>query len=103
MIKFRLTVLCKCTILQEVFSSFSLNPTFSILHGLLVVNAISLILCLFVCLFFFHFSPLARSKKTAEIIWGSRQQQIIPEYDLREIDLYSFQVSFCLISFALAS
>ncbi|XP_058768341.1 probable 2-carboxy-D-arabinitol-1-phosphatase [Vicia villosa] len=36
-------------------------------------------------------SPLARSKRTAEIIWGPRQQPIIPEFDLREIDLYSFQ------------
>ncbi|KAK2380144.1 2-carboxy-D-arabinitol-1-phosphatase [Trifolium repens] len=36
-------------------------------------------------------SPLARSKRTAEIIWGPRQEQIIPEFDLREIDLYSFQ------------
>ncbi|KAE9620601.1 putative 2-carboxy-D-arabinitol-1-phosphatase [Lupinus albus] len=36
-------------------------------------------------------SPLARSKRTAEIIWGAREEQIIPEYDLREIDLYSFQ------------
>ncbi|XP_004506138.1 probable 2-carboxy-D-arabinitol-1-phosphatase isoform X2 [Cicer arietinum] len=36
-------------------------------------------------------SPLARSKRTAEIIWGPRQQLIIPEFNLREIDLYSFQ------------
>ncbi|TKY67106.1 2-carboxy-D-arabinitol-1-phosphatase protein [Spatholobus suberectus] len=36
-------------------------------------------------------SPLARSKKTAEIIWGPRQEPIIPDFDLREIDLYSFQ------------
>ncbi|KAL5056186.1 hypothetical protein RYX36_036868 [Vicia faba] len=36
-------------------------------------------------------SPLARSKKTAEIIWGPRQQPIIHEFHLREIDLYSFQ------------
>ncbi|KAJ6793733.1 putative 2-carboxy-D-arabinitol-1-phosphatase [Iris pallida] len=36
-------------------------------------------------------SPLNRSKRTAEIIWGSRQEEMIPEPDLREIDLYSFQ------------
>ncbi|KAH1220662.1 putative 2-carboxy-D-arabinitol-1-phosphatase [Glycine soja] len=36
-------------------------------------------------------SPLARSKRTAEIIWGPRHEPIIPDYDLREIDLYSFQ------------
>eukprot|EP00262_Sarcandra_glabra_P005319 TRINITY_DN16762_c0_g1_i1.p1 TRINITY_DN16762_c0_g1~~TRINITY_DN16762_c0_g1_i1.p1 ORF type:complete len:485 (+),score=66.37 TRINITY_DN16762_c0_g1_i1:130-1584(+) len=38
----------------------------------------------------FH-SPLIRSWKTAEIIWGARKKDMIPEYDLREIDLYSFQ------------
>ncbi|KAJ8435882.1 hypothetical protein Cgig2_010915 [Carnegiea gigantea] len=37
-------------------------------------------------------SPLARSKRTAEIIWGNRKEPMIPEFDLREIDLYSFQV-----------
>ncbi|CAA6660729.1 unnamed protein product [Spirodela intermedia] len=36
-------------------------------------------------------SPLARSKRTAEIIWGSRGAEMIPDSDLREIDLYSFQ------------
>uniref|UniRef100_A0A2P2M686 2-carboxy-D-arabinitol-1-phosphatase n=1 Tax=Rhizophora mucronata TaxID=61149 RepID=A0A2P2M686_RHIMU len=36
-------------------------------------------------------SPLIRSKRTAEIIWGSRQEDMITEIDLREIDLYSFQ------------
>ncbi|KAL1361451.1 hypothetical protein HN51_009826 [Arachis hypogaea] len=36
-------------------------------------------------------SPLERSKRTAEIIWGGRKEPIIPEYELREIDLYSFQ------------
>lgn len=36
-------------------------------------------------------NPLARSTKTTEIIWGPHQQMIIPEIDLREIDLYSFQ------------
>ncbi|KAG2311159.1 hypothetical protein Bca52824_022716 [Brassica carinata] len=36
-------------------------------------------------------SPLKRSKKTAEIIWGSREAEMIFDYDLREIDLYSFQ------------
>ncbi|KAK4255207.1 hypothetical protein QN277_008232 [Acacia crassicarpa] len=36
-------------------------------------------------------SPLARSKRTAEIIWEAREPRIITEYDLREIDLYSFQ------------
>ncbi|KAL5974567.1 hypothetical protein ACLOJK_031237 [Asimina triloba] len=38
----------------------------------------------------FH-SPLIRSKKTAEIIWSGRAEEMIPEFDLREIDLYSFQ------------
>eukprot|EP00249_Psilotum_nudum_P017125 c26174_g1_i1 orf=90-2144(+) len=38
----------------------------------------------------FH-SPLARAKRTAEIIWGSRRNPMIPIQDLREIDLYSFQ------------
>ncbi|PSR95484.1 2-carboxy-D-arabinitol-1-phosphatase [Actinidia chinensis var. chinensis] len=36
-------------------------------------------------------SPLIRSNRTAEIIWGAREEQIITESDLREIDLYSFQ------------
>ncbi|XP_073291855.1 probable 2-carboxy-D-arabinitol-1-phosphatase [Primulina huaijiensis] len=36
-------------------------------------------------------SPLIRSKRTAEIIWGSRKEEIITESDMREIDLYSFQ------------
>ncbi|XP_028190432.1 probable 2-carboxy-D-arabinitol-1-phosphatase [Glycine soja] len=36
-------------------------------------------------------SPLARSKRTAEIIWGPHHEPIIPDYDFREIDLYSFQ------------
>ncbi|KAG7551551.1 Histidine phosphatase superfamily [Arabidopsis thaliana x Arabidopsis arenosa] len=36
-------------------------------------------------------SPLKRSKKTAEIIWGSRESEMIFNYELREIDLYSFQ------------
>ncbi|KAJ7567473.1 hypothetical protein O6H91_02G149600 [Diphasiastrum complanatum] len=38
----------------------------------------------------FH-SPLARAKRTAEIIWGFRKNAMIPIEDLREIDLYSFQ------------
>lgn len=38
----------------------------------------------------FH-SPLARAKRTAEIIWGHRTNQMIPIHDLREIDLYGFQ------------
>ncbi|XP_010520410.1 PREDICTED: probable 2-carboxy-D-arabinitol-1-phosphatase [Tarenaya hassleriana] len=36
-------------------------------------------------------SPLKRSKKTADIIWGNRGNEMITEFDLREIDLYSFQ------------
>ncbi|KAF8009524.1 hypothetical protein BT93_J0509 [Corymbia citriodora subsp. variegata] len=36
-------------------------------------------------------SPLERSKRTAEIIWGAREEDMITESDLREIDLYSFQ------------
>ncbi|KAH6793600.1 phosphoglycerate/bisphosphoglycerate mutase family protein [Perilla frutescens var. hirtella] len=36
-------------------------------------------------------SPLARSKRTAEIIWDSRKKEIITDSNLREIDLYSFQ------------
>ncbi|XP_021732795.1 probable 2-carboxy-D-arabinitol-1-phosphatase [Chenopodium quinoa] len=36
-------------------------------------------------------SPLTRSKRTAEIIWGSRKEPMIPDVDLREIDLYIFQ------------
>ena len=51
---------------------------------------------LFVC-----FSPLKRSKKTAEIIWGSREAEMIFNYDLREIDLYSFQVSITFFFFFL--
>lgn len=37
------------------------------------------------------YSPLARAKRTAEIIWGDRTNPMIPIYDLREIDLYGFQ------------
>ncbi|KAL8204769.1 hypothetical protein R6Q57_010392 [Mikania cordata] len=36
-------------------------------------------------------SPLKRSKRTAEVIWGSRKEGILTDSDLREIDLYSFQ------------
>ncbi|KAG6477122.1 2-carboxy-D-arabinitol-1-phosphatase-like [Zingiber officinale] len=36
-------------------------------------------------------SPLIRSRRTAEIIWGTRNKEMIAEPDLREIDLYSFQ------------
>ncbi|XP_047308466.1 probable 2-carboxy-D-arabinitol-1-phosphatase [Impatiens glandulifera] len=36
-------------------------------------------------------SPLARAKRTAEVIWGARREDIVTEFDLREIDLYSFQ------------
>ncbi|GAV80137.1 His_Phos_1 domain-containing protein [Cephalotus follicularis] len=36
-------------------------------------------------------SPLIRSKRTAQIIWGTRMEEIITDPDLREIDLYSFQ------------
>ncbi|KAI0496817.1 hypothetical protein KFK09_023141 [Dendrobium nobile] len=36
-------------------------------------------------------SPLIRSKRTAEVIWDSRKDNVITEPDLREIDLYSFQ------------
>ncbi|XP_028098662.1 probable 2-carboxy-D-arabinitol-1-phosphatase isoform X2 [Camellia sinensis] len=36
-------------------------------------------------------SPLNRSKRTAEIIWSARKEEIITDSDLREIDLYSFQ------------
>ncbi|AQK57374.1 putative 2-carboxy-D-arabinitol-1-phosphatase [Zea mays] len=40
-------------------------------------------------------SPLARSRRTAEIIWQGRGRGrgdgLIPDPDLREIDLYSFQ------------
>ncbi|WVZ54415.1 hypothetical protein U9M48_005212, partial [Paspalum notatum var. saurae] len=36
-------------------------------------------------------SPLARSRRTAEIIWEGRDDALIPDSDLREIDLYSFQ------------
>ncbi|KAL7115964.1 hypothetical protein ACP275_04G213800 [Erythranthe tilingii] len=36
-------------------------------------------------------SPLNRSKRTAEVIWGSRAEEIVTDSNLREIDLYSFQ------------
>ncbi|XP_050214071.1 probable 2-carboxy-D-arabinitol-1-phosphatase isoform X2 [Mercurialis annua] len=36
-------------------------------------------------------SPLIRSKRTAEIIWDTREDVIVTDSDLREIDLYSFQ------------
>ncbi|XP_022958176.1 probable 2-carboxy-D-arabinitol-1-phosphatase [Cucurbita moschata] len=36
-------------------------------------------------------SPLVRSKRTAEIIWGDREEAILTDSELREIDLYSFQ------------
>ncbi|GKA50233.1 probable 2-carboxy-D-arabinitol-1-phosphatase [Tanacetum coccineum] len=36
-------------------------------------------------------SPLKRSKRTAEVIWDSREEEILTDSDLREIDLYSFQ------------
>lgn len=48
-------------------------------------------------------SPLRRSKRTAEIIWGVREEEIITDSDMREIDLYSFQVSCCLHLFSVFS
>ncbi|CAN6339645.1 unnamed protein product [Urochloa humidicola] len=36
-------------------------------------------------------NPLARSRRTAEIIWEGREDDLIPDSDLREIVLYSFQ------------
>ena len=36
-------------------------------------------------------SPLARASRTAEVIWDSRPSQLIDLWELREIDLYSFQ------------
>ncbi|GKE28025.1 probable 2-carboxy-D-arabinitol-1-phosphatase, partial [Tanacetum coccineum] len=35
--------------------------------------------------------PLKRSKRTAAVIWDSREEEILTDSDLREIDLYSFQ------------
>ncbi|KAG0565020.1 hypothetical protein KC19_8G156800 [Ceratodon purpureus] len=37
------------------------------------------------------YSPLARTKRTAEIIWDAREKPMVSLFDLREIDLYSFQ------------
>jgi probable phosphoglycerate mutase len=37
------------------------------------------------------YSPLARTKRTAEIIWHIREKPMVSLFDLREIDLYSFQ------------
>jgi 2-carboxy-D-arabinitol-1-phosphatase len=52
-------------------------------------------------------SPLARSRRTAEIIWQGRGRGrgdgLIPDPDLREIDLYSFQVSIPLLLFSLVT
>lgn len=45
-------------------------------------------------------SPLVRSKRTAEIIWGTRREEILTDSNLREIDLYSFQVSVAYLIFA---
>jgi hypothetical protein len=42
-------------------------------------------------------SPLARSRRTAEIIWEGRDDDLISDSDLREIDLYSFQVGIWLL------
>jgi Histidine phosphatase superfamily (branch 1) len=39
----------------------------------------------------FH-SPLERARRTAEIIWSDRHDNISVLPSLREIDLYSFQV-----------
>jgi len=39
-------------------------------------------------------SPLIRSKRTAEIIWSARKEEIITDADLREIDLTPFNVDF---------
>ncbi|ACO64865.1 predicted protein [Micromonas commoda] len=36
-------------------------------------------------------SPLARASRTAEVIWDSRDSKLIDLWELREIDLYSFQ------------
>ena len=44
----------------------------------------------------FH-SPLKRADQTAQIIWGSRQGSATVLPSLREVDLYSFQVSRLLL------
>ncbi|GJV44786.1 hypothetical protein Tco_1429322 [Tanacetum coccineum] len=35
--------------------------------------------------------PLKRSKRTVDVIWESRKEEILTDSDLREIDVYSFQ------------
>lgn len=48
---------------------------------------------LILCCEGFCSSPLARTKLTAEIIWDTREIPMVALFDLREIDLYSFQVN----------
>lgn len=38
-------------------------------------------------------SPLKRAVQTSEIVWGGRKAPVVQLPSLREIDLYSFQVS----------
>ncbi|RCV30651.1 hypothetical protein SETIT_6G112000v2 [Setaria italica] len=46
-------------------------------------------------------SPLARSRRTAEIIWEGRDDDLISDSDLREIDLI-FAYRYCVICSMLA-
>ena len=43
-------------------------------------------------------SPLRRARDTAEVVWGGRTGPVATLPALREIDLYSFQVSAALLS-----
>ncbi len=40
-----------------------------------------------------YYSPLERARHTAEIVWGSRNGPTVALPSLREVDLYTFQVS----------
>ncbi|KAL7230467.1 hypothetical protein ACSBR2_008862 [Camellia fascicularis] len=63
----------------------------------LVIGAFVQVLCSYSTLPLYaivtQVSPLYRSKRAVEIIWSARKEEIIIDFDLREIDLYFFQVS----------
>ncbi|KAL7254825.1 hypothetical protein ACSBR1_009050 [Camellia fascicularis] len=82
--------------LQYGFDSCIMGHVRFIIHRL-VIGVFVQVLCSYSTLPLYaivtQVSPLNRSKRTAEIIWSARKEEIITDSDMREIDLDSFQVS----------
>lgn len=93
----------KDNILASTILSISTNHILAYIKSVIFLVLLSLVNCPCSRFLLLHFvpakicivccSPLTRSKRTAEIIWGPREEEMIMDSDLREIDLYAFQVS----------